>query len=288
VRLLLLLLACASCNAPQVNARDAADNVDAAVNDVTADETKPCSGHDEDGDGFPDACDTCPAVANPNQGAEKKDVRFQTIGSTCAPLAPYDGVRTRLVFDPFRENSARWTAVGFTIGDDAANGGTLSDNTPRFLLTTAPLLEDRALVFTAIFDGGTGSQEGGSFSGLAARADATGFLACYFPAPDELAIGYATCTAKSCVLTPLDQQRMPILTGGLGVRMSVTRGDAPGDVECRIFSRGDPTSLTTANPDFFLRKTFSADTWRKTGEAGFFNIKSWSQWLAVDVLVDSL
>jgi hypothetical protein len=289
---LLLMVACVSCNAPEVHARDAATDVNDAVNDVTAAETKPCSGHDEDGDGFPDACDTCPAVANPNQQNEKSDVRFQKVGSTCAPFSPFERVRTRLLFDPFRELNARWTVLGeltYAVKDDAMNGGTLFNEKPHMFLTAAPLLEERAVVLTAILDGGTGSQEGGSYGGLIARADATGFLGCYIQSLDEFAVGYGSCTATSCTITNLETKRFPpMLPGGVGLRISVTRGESSGDVECRVFARGDPTSLAIANPDFFIRKNVSGDAWRKTGEAGFFNIKSWQQWLAVDVLVDSL
>ena len=43
--------------------------------------TPTCTGHDEDNDGFPDACDTCPADADPLQ----RDFDGDGVGDACDP-----------------------------------------------------------------------------------------------------------------------------------------------------------------------------------------------------------
>ena len=47
-----------------------------------------CSGHDEDGDAFPDACDNCPSVANADQrnnGEVDNGVARDEVGDACDP-----------------------------------------------------------------------------------------------------------------------------------------------------------------------------------------------------------
>jgi hypothetical protein len=63
-------------------------------------------GHDEDGDTFDDACDTCPELANPNQADSDGD----GVGDAC-DLAPTLQMRT--LFDPFTGlRPADWTYAG--------------------------------------------------------------------------------------------------------------------------------------------------------------------------------
>jgi hypothetical protein len=54
-----------------------------------------CSGHDEEGDGFPDACDVCPTVPDPTQPDGDKD----GVGDACDPRPMISGDYIQ-VFDP--------------------------------------------------------------------------------------------------------------------------------------------------------------------------------------------
>jgi hypothetical protein len=96
---------------------DAASTVDAASCQSTADP------HDEDGDGIFDACDNCPATANPNQ-ADTTEVEARAfpdgVGDVCDPRggASGDDLRGFYSFASDTQGSA-WTGSGWTISDDA-------------------------------------------------------------------------------------------------------------------------------------------------------------------------
>jgi hypothetical protein len=61
-----------------------------------------CTGHDEDGDAFPDACDVCPHVADATQADGDGD----GVGNACDPTS---GNESFAFFDPFIADRSEWT-----------------------------------------------------------------------------------------------------------------------------------------------------------------------------------
>ncbi len=67
----------------------------------------PATGHDEDGDGVPDACDDCPHVADPAQ----VDTDGDGVGDACDPNPAIPTERITF-FDPFTGPRPEWTFTG--------------------------------------------------------------------------------------------------------------------------------------------------------------------------------
>jgi hypothetical protein len=90
-----------------------------AIIDTRASDAPRCAGHDEDGDGFPDACDNCPGLPNPDQ----TDTDGDGVGDVCdanpatpgehllvfAPLTPDDTTFADVGGMPFVHGSDEWT-----------------------------------------------------------------------------------------------------------------------------------------------------------------------------------
>lgn len=84
--------------------------------------------HDEDGDGVVDACDNCPATANPNQAdtSEQAVHSFADgVGDACDPRLGVGGDLLRGFYSFATEAQASaWTGSGWSISGDAVHATT--------------------------------------------------------------------------------------------------------------------------------------------------------------------
>ncbi len=93
--------------------------------DASADAPASCTGHDEDADGFPDACDRCPGIAD-NQA----DADGDGVGDACDP--DNTSPQRILMFESFASLPPGWVSAGAAtwtaMGDDivGAYGDTLA------------------------------------------------------------------------------------------------------------------------------------------------------------------
>jgi hypothetical protein len=99
----------------------------AADASLTAIDAKPtCAGHDEDGDGYGDACDDCPVDPDPDQADRDGD----GVGDACDPFPDSPGDRLS-VFEPnIDAASAGYIQLFHTAtfpGNDALRIGTVTD-----------------------------------------------------------------------------------------------------------------------------------------------------------------
>jgi hypothetical protein len=147
-----------------------------------------CSGHDEDRDGFPDRCDTCPSIANPGQAAEAEtQPKYVSVGRDCYPGAGFESATKRVLFDPFTELSPSWTgsfglgafAIATRDAPDVLRGGEVAD-VFHYVLWNKPLLVTRTVVATAVI-AISRSEGASSAAGIMVRAGGTPlrFLACH-------------------------------------------------------------------------------------------------------------
>ena len=102
------LAACGGDDAPPVDARSCAELADP---------------HDEDSDGVVDACDNCPAHANPTQAdsTEQKVRAFADgVGDVCDPRTGASGDELRAFYSfASADQASAWTGNGWMISDDA-------------------------------------------------------------------------------------------------------------------------------------------------------------------------
>lgn len=80
-----------------------------AVGDGVDGFVAPCTGPDEDGDAWPDSCDSCPTVAD----ATQLDTDGDNVGDACDPRPTTSGDRI-LFFDGFNAPDARYQTFGVT------------------------------------------------------------------------------------------------------------------------------------------------------------------------------
>jgi hypothetical protein len=82
--------------------------------------------HDEDGDGIFDACDNCPAIANPDQAdTTEEDVHAfpDGVGNACDPRPGLGGDKLERFYSFAQDTqSSEWSGSGFAISDDVLHG----------------------------------------------------------------------------------------------------------------------------------------------------------------------
>ncbi len=320
-RLVPLLALTGACHAPVVQAwlepADASSGASSDAQREAATDAAPetlrtfrdgaaCTGHDEDGDGFPDACDTCPTLPNPEQEFELQ-TKYYSVGRACAALSPYQAATKRAFFDPFTELSPRWTYNGPSVGAydvfPADKPEFLStndfDQSTRILSATSGIEPRSAVVATSIWATGKSVSEGAVF-GVFARAGGAPlrFLTCFLQPGSEFGppifglgyVGAGGCTPAACPIVTVGTKPVPSTLfhpgWAIGLRISVARGDMTGAVECRIFDAKIPGAVATNVEDHAITATLSGEQYLPEGGVGYFIRAAIQWWSSLDVLVE--
>jgi hypothetical protein len=275
---------------------------DTSVEDAVAQKTLPdgrvCSGHDEDRDGFPDECDGCPNIGDPEQ------VVGTRLGAACQAVAPFHDVRTRLFFDPFTEFGL-WQSFGgagsplaLDADRESLSGGTIFDDHLRFI-ASPPRATAAAMVATSIVT----IREGGGRAGVLLRVsgDPKQFFACEINLSLSVFIAsrapISGCAGGPCKLETLDigaskaAQAIPadirrVYGSPIGIRASITAGPTNGTLECRVFDP-DPRVARVgllASEKYVMSVPIEGASWIASGEVGLHAQGVRAQFSSLDVL----
>jgi hypothetical protein len=236
-----------------------------------------CKGHDEDLDGWPDICDSCPNVFNPSASP-----------AVCAPPDPFASASKRVLFDPFVRFTSKWVATGgegaFTVRPEMPD--VLSGGLARYEIRAAIAsvgLGAKTAVATTILQNNAGI--GGGYVGILARAssDAHNFFGCVLGQSGASFFIVRTppggcADTDKCSLQPIGEKTRPgELMGGSyklkGLRFSVADTADGGTLECRLWD-GDPKATATLRGEatrYALTVNVAKQDWLASGEMGVFS-----------------
>ena len=168
---------------------------DAAADVTDAVDARPCSpvGHDEDADGFDDACDACPHLAD-----DQTDSDGDGIGDACDPDP---GVADTLeMFDPMTMTRPEWTYEAATISGDALHVAGVMNSVAQ-TLAAPPHDEYYEVGATITAVGSTGSWQI-SYQITPGGAPGSNYCELYEGTPNNLFLNY--------VYTPDDVSRVHV------------------------------------------------------------------------------
>ncbi|MGZ3448839.1 MAG: hypothetical protein ACXVEF_04530 [Polyangiales bacterium] len=254
MRRLVLALIFAGCDAPYVEIAPAQDtsvsdtDPDAYVfpeASVTLPDGAICSGHNEDGDRWPDSCDDCPGIHESNQ-----DVGEQGIGTACEVGGVAGGTYRRVFFDPLTSLGDNWISggpVAFGVlpeSPDKLTGG--STTSSMALALAAPTFDTKTpLVVTAAIEavGSIAENRTGVF--LHASPGGDSFVGCGVRGAGRLGIVVATKCLSDCTpLVLVESEPFVVTRAQQAIRMVAReRADGGADIDCWLFDTANPADL---------------------------------------------
>lgn len=277
------------CSAPRVEITVHDGSVDGG--DAAAEDTAPyvfpdarreladgglCQGHDEDGDGWPDECDDCPNLPDPEQGKSP----LSALGSLCTPSPPFESATKRVFFDPFVRLGSKWVVGGgegaFTVGDrqpDLLSGGRAYR---ELQVAVARLgLGNRTTVATLPVSRRLGI--GGCSMGIVARvsADLATFFACGISSETFVLLRTpkgGCAVGEDCALVELAFKTIPRLVDRdrVGVRFSVADTPTGGRLECRLYALDNLVTLSADPSQYVLGLDVAQADWLAGGDVGVY------------------
>jgi Thrombospondin type 3 repeat len=275
-----------------------------------------CSGHDEDSDGIPDACDNCPNIANPGQeGGAVGDACLPPNDLLTAPTPAFFDAFTTWATPPWQPFVASGGGLSLTTEGDAISGGVTTDASLRFFVAPSAVTSAAVTVTTVVHilesSAGTSSVAGlivRSGAAKAGTAPAQSFLMCGVDLVNGfVAAGTPDAGCAGALCAPIElfqpggsiiaQRNMPsdlphTIGAAIGLQLTITTGAAVGDagvpasgtLECRVFDPARPETATKADATYFVRARVPPSRWLSSGEVGLFTQRSRAQFDSVAVV----
>ncbi|MGZ3475603.1 MAG: thrombospondin type 3 repeat-containing protein [Polyangiales bacterium] len=277
---------------PEVASDSAGDDA------ITLPDGRVCKGHDEDEDGIPDECDSCPNVKNPGQEGG-------AIGDVCAPSTFSSGIR--LLFDPMMELGA-WSLLGSGLGTfavapegDAFTGGMVGNEIRAAVAPAAT--GDAAVEATSILSIVEDSTTLAGVSGLLIRLNggtAKHFFMCGVTVSGGFVLARAPdagcgTTCSPAAMTGSDGKPAAAafpadvpsgLGKRIGVRLSITSGvgTTSGQATCRVFDPDAPATLRSSDSKHSVVAPIDSTKWMTSGDVAVFAIRSRVRFTSIDVV----